>query len=433
MKKMTKLLLIMITLGLTLACSFNIVNDLAPGNQTADSAPLTDAEAMDRIEREVIEIRGLQPTDSVERALLSSEQLRENVISDFFGEYSAEDAADDHTELVLLGLIADGFDMYQFYIDLYSEQVAGYYDQETKQMFVVADGEFGGVEKMTYAHEYTHVLQDQIYDLENGLKLNQDYCREHTEYCAGVQTLIEGDAMFTEQYWLMNYAGQDVINDIMAFYEDYSSPVYDTAPYYMQKDFYFPYETGLAFIQHLYDANGWDAIAEAYANPPVTTEQVIHPERYPADQPIDVPLPDYLPVLGNGWREMTRNVMGEWYIYLILAAGQNAFSRLDEDTASTAAAGWGGDSYLIYRNDSTQETAFIMRTVWDTPTDSSEFWSALQAYGMNRWGPAPVKSADRWVWQLDGQYAAILNEEESVLWVIAPNQGIAEVLINRLP
>lgn len=432
MKKMTKLLLIMITLVLTLACSFNIVNDLAPGNRVTLSAPLTDAETMDRIEREVIEIRGLQPNDSVERALLSSEQLRENVISDFFGEYSAEDAADDHTELVLLGLIADDFDVYQFYIDLYSEKVAGYYDQETKQMFVVADGEFGGVEKMTYAHEYTHVLQDQIYDLENGLKLNQDYCRDHTEYCAGVQTLIEGDATFTEQYWLINYAGQDVIQDIMDFYEDYSSPVYDSAPYYMQKDFYFPYETGLAFIQHLYDENGWDAIAEAYTNPPVTTEQVIHPERYPSDVPVDIPLPDYLPALGNGWREMTRNVMGEWYIYLILAAGQNALGRLDEDTASAAAAGWGGDSYLVYRNDSTQETAFIMSALWDTPGDASEFWSALQAYGMNRWGPSPVKTADRWVWQLDGQYASILNDQGNIIWVIAPDQGIAETLLNNL-
>ena len=135
-----------------------------------NSSPLTNDELMDKIEREVIEIRGLQPTHEIERALLSSDQLRENVINDFFGDYTAEDAADDHTELVLLGLISEDFDIYQFYIDLYSEQVAGYYDQETKKMFVVSNESFGGVEKMTYAHEYTHVLQDQAYDLENGLK-----------------------------------------------------------------------------------------------------------------------------------------------------------------------------------------------------------------------------------------------------------------------
>ena len=132
----------------------------------------------------------------------------------------------------------------------------------------------------------------------------------------------------------MNYAGQEVIKDIMSFYEDYSSPVYDSAPYYMQKDFYFPYETGLAFVEHLYNEGGWNAIAAAYDDPPITTEQVIHPESYPSELPIDVLAPDYTSILGADWREMTRNVMGEWYIYLILAAGENALVRLDEETAS---------------------------------------------------------------------------------------------------
>ena len=112
-----------------------------------------DISRMDGIQDEVIEIRGLNPTTDIPRALLSPDQLRRNVTEDFLAEYTPEDARNDTILLSTLGLLAQDFNLLTFYEDLYNEQIAGYYDDETKEMYVVSGSSFGGPEKMTYAHE----------------------------------------------------------------------------------------------------------------------------------------------------------------------------------------------------------------------------------------------------------------------------------------
>jgi hypothetical protein len=393
---------------------------------------LTENQTMDQIEREVTTIRGLQPTQAVVRSLLNTSELHEKVISDFFSDYTKEDASDDVAELNLVGLLPKEFDLYQFYIDLYSEQVAGYYDPKTKEMYVVADQKFGGIEQLTYSHEYDHVLQDQTYDMRNGLMVNDEYCKTHTEYCAAVTALVEGDASLLEQQWFLSYGTQELYNDINEFYANYESPVYDSAPAYMQQDFLFPYMQGLEFVNSLYHSGGWASVDSAYKNPPVDTEQILHPEGYPQDTPIDVPLPDYTSLLGGGWRESTRNVMGEWYWYLILGYGYDPSYRLDQDTASTASTGWGGDSYLIYRNDTTGESALYARTKWDSTRDAIEFWSALQQYGELRWGQADSVSATRVIWQDTSDGCVLVSKDSNdILWIIAPAQSIADIFLNQ--
>jgi len=200
----------------------------------------SEANEMDQIERQVVSLRGLSPTTAVPRALLNTDQLKDKVINDFFKDYTAEEEADDLKELSLVGLLSPDFSLHDFYVRLYSEQVAGYYDPETKEMYVVSDSGFGGLEKMTYAHEYTHVLQDQTYDLQNGLKQNDEYCQTHTEYCAAVQALTEGDASLLEQQWFTRFASSQDQRDVQNYYQSYSSPVYDSAPDV--------YETGFPFL-----------------------------------------------------------------------------------------------------------------------------------------------------------------------------------------
>ncbi len=432
-----------IILSILLVIFLSSCNGLASRNQASStptkklptvtpSPTLTETEMMDKIEQDVIELRGLAPTNPVDRALLTSDELHEKVISDFFADYTAEDAADDVAELNLLGLLPEGFDLYQFYIDLYSEQVGGYYDPELKEMYVVADTSFGGVEQMVYSHEYVHVLQDQTYDMQNGLLVNDDYCETHTEYCGAVTALVEGDASLTEQEWLFGYASPNVLADLTEFYSTYESPVYDSAPAYMQQDFLFPYMKGMDFVDALYNAGGWEAVDEAYANPPVDTEQILHPELYPDDTPMDVPMPDFTNALDTDWRESTRNVMGEWYWYLVLAYGDDAVYRLDETTASTATSGWGGDSYLVYRNDKTGASSFYMRTRWDTTNDANEFWDALKQYAALRWGAPDVTGSLRLEWNAtDLGYVTILMQGAEIVWIIAPDAATAEIFLSQ--
>jgi len=296
---------------------------------------------------------------------------------------------------------------------------------------VVGDEAFEGLQRMTYAHEYTHALQDQTWDMENGLNINDENCLLDTEYCAGVQSLIEGDATLTEQLWFIANATDEDRQQVLEFYGSYSSPVYDSAPLYMQQDFLFPYSQGMEFVNSLYEQGGFSAIDAAYSNPPVSTEQILHPERYPSDTPIPVNLPDMFTVLSPNFRQVTENVMGEWYTYLILAYGNDPAYRINDDQASAAAEGWGGDTYRYFYNDQTGESVYTQKYTWDTESDASAFWNAITGYAQLRWG-SPVSQSDSYFLWEDTDYGSIILFRYGwfTYWVMAPTTEMGDALLS---
>jgi hypothetical protein len=285
---------------------------------------------IDQIQTEVVRGRDLQPKHPVPMVLLSPDEVRQNVTNDYETDYTDEEAANDVLELSTIGLLDPGFDMRGLMIDLLSEEIAGYYDNETEEMFIVQGQGFEGPERLTYSHEYTHVLQDQNYDIENGLNYNDDACEKDSERCAAIQALLEGDATLSEIIWYQNFSTDTDKQQISDFYNSFKSPVLDSAPAFLNEDFSFPYNQGEAFVQDLYEQGGWPAVEAVYQNPPVSTEQILHPNLYPSDKPTPVTLPDLTNTLGSGWREVSNNQMGEWYTYLILSRGVNENARLDE-------------------------------------------------------------------------------------------------------
>jgi hypothetical protein len=383
---------------------------------------------IDQIQSQVIEERGLQPVHPVPFILLSTDELRLNVTNDFLVDYTDEKMADDVMKLSTIGLLEPGFDMKSFYTELLSEEVAGYYDNDTQEMFVVQGQGFEGPEHLTYAHEFTHVLQDQTYDLKNGLNYSDEACEKDSERCTAIQALVEGDASLSEITWFQNYASNQDQKQIVDFINSTSFPVMDSAPAYLQDDFVFPYNQGYAFVQAIYDQGGWPAVDAIYKNPPVSTEQILHPERYPSDTPIPVELPDLTSALGNGWREVSHNQMGEWYTYLILARATNANARLDDTTAQNAADGWGGDEYMTLHNDATNSTAFVLKTIWDTPSDAEEFATAFKQYGDLRFGVPTTQQGDTLTWSYSGGYSSIYHSGATTVWIIAPDSTTAQTL-----
>lgn len=390
------------------------------------------SQSMDLIQSQVVSLRGLDPSQSVPRKLLSDAELRDIVINDFLSEYTPNDARQDANILGILGLLPADFDLLSFYTELYSEQIAGFYDDEEKAMYVVQGEGFSGMEKSTYAHEYTHVLQDQVYDFNDGLGYTDEACQEDTERCAGIQALIEGDAVLTETLWLQTYASEQDIRDLMGFYNDYESPVFDSAPHYMTEDFMFPYLKGQAFVQALYDQGGFDAVDAAYRQVPMSTEQILHPEKYPDELPIPVDLPELSASLGTGWQEIDRNVMGEWYTYLILAHGFEKRARINDSKALAGSAGWGGDTYLVYENPAAKEMALVMRSVWDTPQDQAEFVDAFTEYANARWGKAKTTNLGS-TWQGDDQHILFYESGGFVTWIMVPEAYQAEKIVAALP
>ena len=161
---------------------------------------------MELIQRQVIQDRGLEPSGVFTRVLYTRDQLQQRIMDDFLDEYDPEEEADYAIVREVFGLLNSDFDMYNFYVDLYSEQVAGFYDNETKEMVVVQEEGFEGPERLTYAHEYTHALQDQNYNIQDGLNYNNNSCEADSERCAAIQALMEGDATLSELNWFQENA-----------------------------------------------------------------------------------------------------------------------------------------------------------------------------------------------------------------------------------
>jgi hypothetical protein len=398
----------------------------------AENLPSDLADKLFQIESEVVNIRGLTSNQPVNRTLISTEELEEIVTQDFFADYNEQDARQDVLILSLLGLLPVDFELKSFYESLYSEQIAGFYDDETEEIYVVQGADFGGSEKLTYAHEFTHVLQDQVYDLEEGLGLNEDACEADSEKCAAVQALIEGDASQTEILWFQTYASREDYQDLVQAYDNFESPILDAAPPYMSADLYFPYEKGLSFVQYLYEQGGYAAVDGAYQNLPVSTEQILHPEKYPDDRPISVDLPDFSVALGSGWELVDENEMGEWYIHLILSQAYDETHRISERKSEKAAAGWGGDTYAFYLNEETEEITFVMDAVWDTTDDAEEFAEAFKDYADQRWDESDELILDFNTWSGANLQIVSILEGNRTIWVMGPSAEIVEAVLLEL-
>jgi hypothetical protein len=196
----------------------------------------------------------------------------------------------------------------------------------------------------------------------------------------------------------------------------------------LEQDLSFPYTQGQVFVESLYDDNEWEGVHGAYLNPPVSTEQILHPERYPNDEPILVNLPDIGAALGSNWELLDEDVMGEWYTYLILAFGSDEDARLNETEAQTAAEGWGGDAFRVYHNPQTDEIVMVIRYVWDAPNDLEEFAAAFEEYATARFGQPAASGSAQIVW-VDGDTHTSLNiDNTSTTWIFAPDEEIAEAI-----
>ncbi len=415
--------------------------ELPEGNQSGESPlnpggsqssiPAEILSQMEQIEKEVEDIRGLPTANDLDRKTLSQQELRQRVMDDFFVDYTEEDVRKDGVILNLFGLLERDFDLYELFVELYSEQIAGFYDDETKEMVVIQGDAFAGPERMTYAHEYTHALQDASYDLEDGLKLDDETCEVDTEYCAAVTALIEGDASFTETQWFLEHSSLQDKREVIEFYQEYESPIFDEMPAFLQEDLVFPYVNGLEFVTYLYENGGYDAVDEAYQNPPVSTEQILHPEKYPNDKPIQLELEDFSDILGVGWEEIDRNTLGEFYFYLLLGVPVNETWTLDEDQALEAAEGWGGDHYLVYHNTEKDQDVLISLSEWDSQSDAEEYWDAFTSYAAKRWGNDFESTNNSFVWSLTNQSIILKKQSNQVLWIIAPDEAVAQDLSNQ--
>ncbi len=348
----------------------------APSTSTptasATPVPSGDLAALYRtIEDQVVAERGLEAKQRLEPTILSEDELRSRIEEQFRKDNPADEIAIAQETLQALGLLPADADLEQLYVDMLGSQVAGFYDPEAKELFVVSrSGAVGATEKVTFAHEFTHALQDQHFGLEG---IDVDAVGQG-DRSLGRLALVEGDATLLMTRWLVENLSPAEMQELLKVNPEDQAQL-EALPAILRETLLFPYQQGAIFVNGIWMAGGWAAVDRVYGRLPDSTEQVLHPEKYESgEQPVAVALDGaaLASAMGAGWSSTPADTLGEFQLSVWLR--ENGVKALD---AQAAAAGWGGDR-LAYLRGPNGSYALVLATTWDSAGEDDEFVAAAR-------------------------------------------------------
>jgi hypothetical protein len=313
-----------------------------------------------RIEQQVSDLRELPPAEIGPPDILTRDELVVELKALFDEAWSGGQLARDNLTLRAMGLLTEGQDIRQLTESLYAGQVLGFYDFEEKRMVVVTDAGLTPEAQVTYAHEFTHAMQDATF----GTGKEHRPQSEDDDAALARLALEEGDATVAMLQWATRHLTAEQLAEIAATPQPDTSSV----PRWMIRQLEFPYVSGAQLVTQLWASGGWEAVDAAYGEPPESTEQVMHPEKLLADEaPVLLPDPELAEMLGDGWHNVESSTIGESMLGIWLE--ELGIGGLD---AANAAQGWGGDRLSIARG---PNGAWVMawQIAWDTRNEATEF------------------------------------------------------------
>lgn len=379
-------------------------------------------EAADELIPVVVKIRGLSPKAPIAKGVKSREEIARAITEEADRKLDPGRLKAEGLVLRKLGLIPPDLDYGSFLVKLMIEQVGGYYDSETKSLYI-AGWLQPDDQKPALVHELTHALQDQYFDLDGIMQ--SDRKLQNDDRSLAHLAIAEGDATGVMLDYILQPAGRtfeqlpDLVfimrSQLMLMNNQFE--VLKSAPDFMKETLLFPYGYGAAFMQKVRARNEtWSAVDRIYKDLPSSTEQIIHPEKYllTRDDPKSVQLDDPSAEMGTGWQAVYRNVLGEFSLFLLLKL------NLPEEQARSAASGWGGDQLMLLEDGSGGRSALFLETVWDDASSAERFFGALSTWLQRRYPQAKKsnESANGFTLNQGGECHSILRRENGVRLIV---------------
>lgn len=406
---------------------------LKEGDRLADEGQFTEAVIRYKrgFERILPELRKLPFRHEVRRDVTKREHLKALLLRELDEDMTPAEFRANEMAFKAFGLVPRDFRLKEVLAQLYSEEVAAFYDPKTKTMHLIEEpkpdakkparpgllerlfgkkSEFDQDEnKVVIAHELTHALADQHYDLDALDKL----VKKDDDRALALSALIEGEATLAMIGASMDdWDGKQVVKlpaDSLDWTFSLLAPFLPMmgggktlrqSPAIIAESMLFPYLKGLVFCAKLANDGGWKAIDEAYGELPMSTEQVLHPEKYRArpDRPMAIDLGRLPP--GAGWTELGRNVLGEMQLGVLLR----------RHGGKSAAAGWDGDRYAVFEGPQ-GGLGLVWLSTWDSEDDAREFMTAYVAAQTDKLGkvsrpPRPVPDT---LWRNAGEFLYVIQ------------------------
>ena len=344
-----------------------------PTSTDDDGAPPETPADVRQLESQVEQVRGLEFLRDVAVQPVSADEIAGKLEGAFDETYPKEYYDRRSVAWQTIGVMLRDVDIREALLAFQTGQVVGFYNPVDGELVYRADGDLDLVERVTLAHELTHAIDDQHFDLSRIDRVASN-CRDEAFQAA--LGAVEGSAQFFSIKVLFEFSPDD--GDFSDLGGGGGMPA--GVPPFMVDLQLWPYTAGQSFVTALEGRGGTAEIDGALRRFPITTEQILHPERFPDDAPVRVDVPDLSGVLGPGWGDLDVMQVGEAWLAAMLGL------RLDTATAEAAAAGWDGGLYRAFTDG--DDAAVVLATAWDSAADADAFAQALREWldAEGQWG-----------------------------------------------
>ena len=369
----------------------------------------------EEIRGQIEELRGMKFTRPVAAKLTDAKGFLEYARKRQEATETPERRKRDECTAKMMGLVPFDLDLTKTLEGFLEGQVGGFYDPGTNTFYLM-ENFTGDLARIILAHELTHALDDQCFGLDKLIeKAGGD-----TDLEFAIQALAEGSGTNAMNAWTVQHLAQ---LDKKALLEssNMGTQGLDTAPTLIWKPLLAAYLRGEGFLVHsdgmnlLAKAAKNDDIRTCFTEPPLSSEQILHPAKYwdtaKRDDPVHVAIDAN--ALPKDWKVLGQDTLGELYLGLFtqpfaerggLAVGKNPMEILKVKYTNKAAEGWGGDRLVLLGNGDARVLYLV--TVWDTADDASEFFEAAQ--GQLASGTNPEQQR----WSTDRSCAVLARDEE---------------------
>lgn len=353
--------------------------------------------------------------------ILDQAEFQSRVATDVAEDLDSTHLVNNQKMFELMGMLDGQTDLGELLVDLYAEQVLGFYDGATKEIVVPAavDG-FSVYQRITIVHELVHALTDQHFDFDPEYERRSD--EGNIDDAAALLALVEGDATYQQFLYVQNMDPADAVQAALEALS-FDTTILDSAPTWVGLDLAFPYEQGLVFMREIIADGGLEGVDKAYQDIPTTTEQILNPRKYLRREepdplePVSVTLPD--------WNIQEDASWGEWGVRMILT------DTVSPGMVTQAADGWGNDSYrTLVKGD---DIAMAWNYLAETTEDAEDLVNALIVHARTRMGAtSSQESGSGLVLEGDGIYVFIDRDDDHFVFIASTDRDAGNSLRTQM-
>jgi Zn-dependent peptidase ImmA (M78 family) len=319
---------------------------------------------------ELEEISGMKALRKVEFDRIGRDNIRQFLEEQIKAHAKPEEIQLEELVLKKFGFVPEDFNLAATTVDLLTEQAAAFYDYRRKKLYII-DSAPEEIFQMALVHELAHALADQHYSLEKFVQGGQ----KNDDSTMARMAVMEGQATWLMAEYMARQMGLSLKN--VPTFSEYirqqaeesarQYPVFNEAPLYMRETMLFPYTQGIVFQQAVVKELGPEAFRRIFQRPPVSTQQVLHPEKYLSQV---LPLRPALPELKarRNYRELAHGALGELDHSILLR------QYTDEEAAAEVSPEWRGAEYRLLEGRKEKHQVLVYASVWSTPETASRFF-----------------------------------------------------------